>query len=213
MAILSFSLAMTLGCIASRADEISGSDSNQRPNADQQDSPASTANLSGDYVLQPLDLIHVEVFQEPDLERAVRLTRESTVNLPLVGNVDLKDKTVNEAAAIIKQLYDQDYLVNPQITVTVLDYNQRKVDVLGSVTSPGTVTFRPEERMGLIEAITRAGGFTRLADRSKVKLTRTLPDGTTQNFIIDVDDLIQGKSADPWYLQKEDIIYVPERIL
>jgi polysaccharide export outer membrane protein len=207
MATASLCILMGAGLPVSRADEIS------RSNADQQDNAASAANLSGDYVLQPLDLIHVEVFQEPDLERSVRLTRESTVNLPLVGNVNLKDKTVNQAAAFIRQLYDQDYLVNPQITVTVLDYNQRKVDVLGSVNNPGTITFRPEQKMGLIEAITRAGGFSRLADRSKVKLTRTLPDGTSQTFIIDVDDLIQGKSTDPWYLQKEDIIYVPERIL
>jgi len=207
MAVVSLLVGIFASAPSVRADEIT------RSNSDQQEGSASAANLSGDYVLQPLDLIHVEVFQEPDLERSVRLTRESTVNLPLVGNVNLKEKTVNEAAAIIRQLYDKDYIVNPQITITVLDYNQRKVDVLGSVNTPGTITFRPEQKMGLIEAITRAGGFTRLADRSKVKLTRTLPDGTTQNFIIDVDDLIQGKSADPWYLQKEDIIYVPERIL
>ena len=207
MAGFSLSLGLVIGCASLRADEITKS------NTDAQGAASTAANLSGDYVLQPLDLVHVEVYQEPDLERSVRLSRESTVNLPLVGNVDLKDKTVNQAAADIRQLYDKDYIVNPQITLTVLDYNQRKVDVLGSVNEPGTVAFRPEQKMGLIEAITRAGGFTRLADRSKVKLTRNQPNGSTQTYIIDVDDLIQGKSSDPWYLQKEDIIFVPERIL
>jgi polysaccharide biosynthesis/export protein len=215
--ISAMSLCLVLAAVGEvRADDISQA---SKSNADGQDSSyqpdntAKGANLSGDYVLQPLDLVKVEVFQQPDLEREVRLTRQSTVNLPLVGNVDLKGKTVNEAAELIRTLYDKDYLVNPQITLTVLDYNHRKVDVLGSVNSPGTVSFRPEQKMGLIEAITRAGGFTRLADRSRVKLTRTMPDGSTQNFIIDADDLIQGKSSDPWYLQQEDIIFVPERIL
>jgi len=207
LAAILLSLGLVVGSASLRADEITKS------NTDPQGASSTGANLSGDYVLQPLDLIHVEVYQEPDLERSVRLTRESTVNLPLVGNVNLKDQTVNQAAALIRQLYDKDYIVNPQITLTVLDYNQRKVDVLGSVNEPGTVAFRPEQKMGLIEAITRAGGFTRLADRSKVKLTRNQPDGSTQTYIIDVDDLIQGKSNDPWYLQKEDIVFVPERIL
>jgi polysaccharide export outer membrane protein len=207
-----FSLGMAAGvCVLARADEPA------KPAADQpgqgKDSAPSASNLSGDYVLQPLDLIQVQVFQDPDLDRSVRLTRESAVSLPLVGDVQLRDLTVDQAAAMIRQRYDRDYLVNPQITVTVLDYHQRKVNVLGSVTTPGIIAFLPEEKMGLIEAITRAGGFTRLADRSRVKLTRTLADGTTQKFIIDADDLIQGKSSDPWYLQKEDIIFVPERIL
>ena len=61
-----------------------------------------------DYVLQPFDLIQVVVFQEPDLERQVRLSQESTVRLPLIGAVDLKNKTVSEAQNLIRDLYDRD---------------------------------------------------------------------------------------------------------
>lgn len=166
-----------------------------------------------DYVLQPSDLIRVQVFQEEDLMREVRITQEHTITLPLVGTIELKDRTVRQAEEIIRQLYDRDFLVNPQITLTVLEYSQQTVQVLGSVNQAGAVVFPPEQKMGLIEAITRAGGFTRLADRKRIRLTRTQADGEVKNVIINADDLIQGNSSEAWLLQKGDVIFVPERIL
>ncbi len=195
-------LAILLAC-AARAADTPRTDSNA----------SDGTHLSGNYVLQPFDLIQVQIFREPDLEREVRLTQESTVALPLVGNVDLTGKTVKQAEEYLHLLYDKDYIVNPQVTIVVMDYNRREVNILGSVNNPGTVGFRPEQKMGLIEAITRAGGFSRLADRTSVKLSRILPTGKTENFSINADDLIHGKSSNPWYLQKDDIIFVPERIL
>ena len=67
--------------------------------------------------------------------------------------------------------------------------------------------------MTLIGAITRAGGFTRLADKTKVMLTRRMPDGQLKTYKIDATDIIEGKSQDLWPLQIDDSIYVPERIL
>lgn len=169
--------------------------------------------LPTDYVLQPSDLLRVLVFQEPDLQREVRITQEGSVSLPLIGTIELQGKSVHQAEDIIRQLYDRDYLVNPQISITVLEYAQRTAQVLGAVNSPGAIVFPPEQKMGLLEAIARAGGFSRLAERRRVRLTRTLPDGKTDNYTINADDLVQGNSSEPWLLVKGDVIYVPERLL
>jgi polysaccharide export outer membrane protein len=166
-----------------------------------------------DYVLQPSDLVRVMIFQQPDLEREVRITQEHTITLPLIGTVLLKDKTVRQAEIIIRELYDRDFLVNPQVSLTVLEYTQRTVKVLGAVNQPGAIAFPTEQKMGLLEAIARAGGFSRLADRRKVRLSRTLADGKTENFIINADDMIQGATAEAWLLTKDDVIFVPERLL
>lgn len=170
--------------------------------------PAST-----DYVLQPSDLLRVLVFQEPDLQRDVRITQDGSVSLPLIGTIELQGKSVHQAEDIIRQLYDRDYLVNPQISITVLEYAQRTAQVLGAVNSPGAIAFPPEQKMGLLEAIARAGGFSRLAERRRVRLTRTLADGKTDNYTINADELIQGNSNEPWLLVKGDVIFVPERLL
>jgi len=166
-----------------------------------------------DYVLQPSDLIRVMVFQEPDLQREVRITQEFTITLPLIGTIDVRNKTVRQTEELIHDLYDKDYLVNPQINLTVLEYTQRTVQVVGAVNNPGAVVFPPEQKMGLVEAIARAGGQARIADLKRVRLTRTDADGKTENFTINVDDLMKGVSGDQWLLLKGDVVFVPERIL
>lgn len=165
-----------------------------------------------DYLLQRSDLLRVQVFQEDDLTREVRISQEYTITLPLIGSIDLKGKTVRQAQEIIRDLYNRDYLVNPQINVIVLDYAKRTVNVLGSVNSPGVVQFPQEEGMNLLDAISRAGGFSRLADRRHVKLTRQV-DGKIKNYTINADEIIEGTSKQDWPLQEDDLIDVPERIL
>lgn len=166
-----------------------------------------------DYVLQPLDLLRILVFQEPDLERQVRISQEYTVNLPLIGQVSLSGKSVRQAEELIGQLYDKDYLRNPQITITVIEYTPRTVQVLGAVNQPGSIAFTPEQQMGLVEAIARAGGHARIADLKRVRLSRPRADGSTETLTINVDDIMKGSSNDRWLLQKGDVIFVPERIL
>ena len=174
--------------------------------------PAYLPAQQPDYTLQASDLIRVEVFQEDGLKREVRLSQECSVTLPLIGTLSLKGMTVGQASDLIQKLYDQDYLVNPQVNVSVLEYSVRTVNVLGAVTKAGAVTFPPEQSMNLLDAISGAGGFTRLADRSRIKLTRQMAEGKTEAHLIDADEIIQGHAKKDWPLQKGDVIYVPERV-
>jgi polysaccharide export outer membrane protein len=175
--------------------------------------PAAASVTGVDYLLQPSDLLRVQVFQEDDLMREVRVSQEYTITLPLIGTVDLHNKSIRQAQDYIRDLYNQGYLVNPQVNIIVLEYAKRTVNVLGSVNTPGSVPFPPEQGMNLLDAISKAGGFSRLADRKRIKLTRVTPDGKTENYIINADDIIQGSASQAWSLIKDDVIFVPERIL
>lgn len=165
-----------------------------------------------DYTLQPLDLLRVVVFQEPDLERQVRISQEGAINLPLIGSVDLTGKSVRQAEEVVRARYDAEYLKNPQITITVLEYTPRTVQVLGAVNQPGAIAFTPEQQMTIMEAIAKAGGQSRIADIRKVRLTRQTGD-KTEIFTINLDDLMKGSSTEKWPLIKGDVLFVPERIL
>lgn len=178
--------------------------------SEQRPLPAAAAM---DYVLQPSDLLNVQVFQEENLKRDVRVSQELSITLPLIGKVDLRGKSLRQAEDLIRELYDRDYLVNPQVNVVVIEYAKRSVNVIGSVNQPGAVLFPQEQGLTLLDAISRAGGFSRLANRSQVKLTRTNSDGKTDTYIINADDLIKGNSSNSWQLLANDIIFVPERIL
>jgi polysaccharide export outer membrane protein len=176
--------------------------------------PPASVSSQAEYILQPMDVVKIEVFQEPDMERQVRLSQDGSVTLPLINKVDLKGKTVQQAQETIRDLYNRDYLVNPQINLTVLEYSKRDVKVIGQVGKPGAVDIPNDRPLKLLDAIALAEGFTRLADRKHVTLTRLNADGTTTTTEINVDSIIQSKnSADSWVLQQSDVINVPERLL
>ncbi|MCH8475177.1 MAG: polysaccharide biosynthesis/export family protein [Opitutales bacterium] len=163
------------------------------------------------YLLNPGDLIQIIVFQEPDLTREVRISQNGGVQLPLIGNVQLADNTVQEATDKVFDLYDGDFLINPQINITVLEYSQRRVNVMGEVNSPGTITFPPEESMTIIDAISRAGGPNSLGNLRRVSLMRKTEGGEVENYTINVDEIMSGNSDVLWVLQKDDTIVVPRR--
>jgi polysaccharide export outer membrane protein len=175
--------------------------------------PLSAQGVAANYVLRPFDTIHVVVFEEPDLERQVQLSQESTVTLPLIGQVALNGKTIAQAEKLIHNLYDKDYLVDPQITVTVVTYSTQAVNVLGSVDKAGEVDIPPDRPLTLLQAIAQAGGFNRLADRKHIKLSRVGADGKTTTSTINADEIIQSETSDQWVLQKSDVIFVPEKLL
>lgn len=181
--------------------------SNSRPN-----SPKSEISKL-DYVLQASDLIRVQIFQEDDLNREVRISQENTVKLPLIDTVSLKDKTVRQAEEYIRDLYGRDFLAKPQVNLFVLEYAPRRVFIAGAVNKPGVVLFQQEQGLTLIDAISRADSFNRLADKKRVTLKRTKSDGTTETFTINVEELLKGDSNQTWPLQPNDVINVPEKIL
>lgn len=161
---------------------------------------------ASDYILLPSDTLQVRIFQEEDLTREVSISQEYTISLPLVGTINVRDKSVRQTEELIRQLYDKDYLVNPQVTLSVLRYAERTVNVIGSVNSPQPVPFPVEKGLTLLEAITRAGGFSRLANMKRVTITRQ---GVAKPIEVNAERLIDGRSFN-LQLQVGDLINVPE---
>jgi len=174
---------------------------------------AGETAVSKDYVLEPGDVVGVKVFQEPDLDRELRVSQEGDVYFPLIGKIEATGRTLAAIEQAVRDAYDRDYLVNPQISIVVLKYQIRTVNVLGAVNSPQAVEYPPEQRLTLLDAISRAGGFNRLADRRRVRLTRTLYDGRVENTVINADEMMSGMAKDPLVLKKDDVVFVPERVL
>ncbi len=211
-------LALLLASSALTARSASASSKAEAAKTEATRADAAKADAPGklDYVLQPSDLIRIQVFQEEDLNREVRISQECGVNLPLIGSVDLTGKTARQAEELIRSLYERDYLVHPQVNLIVMEYVPRNVFVLGAVATPGVVPFPREQGLTLLDAISRAGSFNRLADKKHVTLKRVNaanPDGKPDTFTINAEDLAKGDTTETWPLQPNDVITVPERIL
>lgn len=172
-----------------------------------------SSGVSKDYQLMPSDMLRVMVHQEDDLTREVSVSQDHSITLPLIGNVDVRNKSVQAVEDTVRDLYGRDYLKHPQVTIIVLRYSERVVSVMGAVNQPGPVLFPQERTLTLIEAIARAGGVSRLGNPAKVRLTR-VEEGISKTYIINVQKMIESsESSNAWPLQIGDVIFVPERIL
>src|SRR5262249_32698292 len=146
--------------------------------------------------------------QEEEINRSgeqVRISNEYTIVLPLIGTLDVKGKTALQVREIVRERYDRDFLVDPQVQVLVVEYAKRFVTVVGQVVTPGPVQFPQEQGLTLVEAIGKAGGGTRLANLKKVVLKRTNSDGTPEALTINVEELMKTDSkAEIYPLQQGD---------
>ncbi len=186
---------------------------NSAPRAGEAKTTVARVSASGDYILQPQDILRVQVFQEDDINKQgeVSISQEHTIVLPLIKTINLKGKTVRQAEELIRDLYNKDFLVNPNVTVSVLKYAERSVNVIGQVNTAGRVPFPPEGRLTIVDAITLAGGQNRLADLKRVKLTRKNAGGDALTQEINVDILMKGGGGEAIQLEKGDVVFVPER--
>ncbi len=165
---------------------------------------------SRSYRLSPNDLIRIKVFQEDDLTTELRLAKDGTGTYPLLGVITLGGRTVDEAAATLREQLGKDYLVNPQVTITVVEYSKRRFTVLGQVQKPGSYDIPSEESVTLLQAIAMAGGFTRLAVQSKVTITRTV--GGKKTFSVDVKSAANDPGTKPMEILPDDTIIISERV-
>jgi polysaccharide export outer membrane protein len=124
------------------------------------------------YVLKPNDVVKLVVFNEEALTSQTRVLQTGEAMLPLIGPVKVAGLTLSDAIEKVRALYDADYLVNPKVTLTVDEYAQQQVSVLGSVRVPGAIPIPPSGKLDLAAAIATAGGLTEAADASQISLTR-----------------------------------------
>ena len=100
------------------------------------------------------------------------------------------------------------YLKDPQVTVSMKEWNSRKVSVLGQVQKPGPVAYHPH--MTIIDAIALAGGFTGIAAKNSVSLRRE-GGGKVESRVYRVADITEGRSINIPVLPG-DVVVVEERL-
>lgn len=156
------------------------------------------------------DSIEVRVFQEPDLDAKVTLSKDGRAALPLVGEVALARLTTTQAAAAIAESYKRGYLKNPQVTVSIADYARQRFTILGAVNKPGSYFFPTGETLTLLQVIGMAGGYTRAANPARVSVQR----GGTRGRVIEVDakKLARAGEGPPFRVEPGDIITVAESL-
>ncbi len=173
--------------------------------------PHDVAAVSANYRLSPGDLLYVKVFQQDDLCSSIRINEDGTIPFPLIGSVKVGGLTVAQATKAIYLPLDAHFLVNPQISVTVLSFTDRHVTVLGQVERAGDYNLKEQGAIDLLEAIGLAGGFTRLANTSDVIVRRVL-NGHATITRVNAKKLADDSGTSSFQILPGDTITVQERI-
>lgn len=216
-------MMLVFSCASHAQDSGFGGNSSQSGSSTSDSNSSSGGSGSGsagvgiivgeNYVLKPSDVISVEVYQEDDLNKSVRIEGDGSVGLSLIGKVKIAGMTVSEAQSLITDLYNRDYLVEPQVSLLVVSFSPKVVHVLGSVNSPGVVEIPPDRDLTLTEAIAAVRGVTRLGNPKSITIKRVEEDGRSRQMEVNFSRIVTDPDAKDITLKEGDTIWIPERII
>lgn len=130
--------------------------------------------------IAPGDLIHISVFDVPEMTQDVRVGSKGEAQLALVGTVMLAGLTGDEAAeTIASELRNRKLLLQPQVNVLIKEFSSQGVSVIGEVQHPGV--YQVLGARTLLDLISMAGGLTNTAD---TKITVKRRRGEEQNLTV-----------------------------
>lgn len=159
------------------------------------------------HILGPGDVVRVTVFQSPDLSLETRISETGQITFPLIGNVTIGGMPISAAQdRIAKALRDGKFVVNPQVSIMLLQVRSAQVSILGQVGKPGRY---PIESAGskVSEMIAAAGGA--VAGASDIVTLVGTRNGRPVKLDIDLPAILQaGKTELDAVVANGDILYV-----
>lgn len=156
------------------------------------------------------DVFEVAIMGEEKFPPSYTVASDGTVTMPYIRNIKVAGLEPQQIADLVRdRLIQGDILTDPNVTVKVTQYHSKRLEVLGEVQQPGAFPLEPG--MTLVRAISVAGGFSPIADKSKVSVRRKTQDGKTTSVTVNVEEIIDNNVPDV-PLQAGDSINVGQRV-
>jgi polysaccharide biosynthesis/export protein len=167
---------------------------------------SATAVVDPDYKIGAQDVVRIDVWKEPDISRTIPVRPDGKISLPLLNDVVAAGLTAMQLAGSIRDGLTK-YLTNPQVTVTVVEINSRRVYVTGEVLRTGPIPLLPN--MTVLQALASAGGFTQFAKEKDIYILR-MENGQQVKYAFDYKEALKGKHPERNILLRPgDLIVVP----
>ena len=155
------------------------------------------------------DVFDVHVVGENGLPVSYTVAPDGTIDFPYIKRLQVDGLEPQDLASLIrKKLVEREILADPSVSVSMKEYNSKRVEIIGEVSKPGSIPLVPG--MTLLRAISIVGGFTAMARRTEVAVRRRVKSGT-RAATVSVQDIIDNRIPDP-LLQAGDSVYVPQRV-
>ncbi len=155
------------------------------------------AAIAQPYLLDAGDRLRITVFEQTGLTGTYSVDKAGQISFPLVGNVNVRHKTIAQTKSLIAQRLRNGYIRDPDVSVEVDRY--RPFFIMGEVGTSGQYTYVPG--MTVQNAISVANGFTPRANQENVDITRHVTGNIVTGRVEISDPILPG-----------DNIYVRERL-
>lgn len=158
------------------------------------------------YLLGGGDIVRISVFQNPDMTTEVRVAENGAISFPLIGQVAVGGLTARHAESLIAELLRSGgFVVDPQVSLLVVQMRSQQVSVLGQVNRPGKHPIEQASRLSDMLAI--AGGVGQ-GGGDEITLLR-LRNGVMTRQDIDLVALFRGDATLDVDVEGGDVLYVP----
>jgi len=157
------------------------------------------------YRLGPEDQLRISVWDNKELTLDLVVRPDGKISMPLLQDVLAEGLTAAELAANIQGKLSA-FIVNPEVTVIVLQVNAPKYYIIGYVSRPGTYPLRGDT--SVLQALALAGGLTQYASPRRIKLIRATR-GKQEVRKINYYNLIDDGGKGNYLLKSGDTIVVP----
>lgn len=165
-------------------------------------------NFFKEYRIGPEDVISVLVFNQERYSRAgITVPPNGKISYPLIPEgIMVNGKTTEEVQEMIKKRLDE-YIIDPEVSVTIEKAMSYRYSVLGDVAQPGIRLMG--RRLTVLEALAEAGGVLNTGNKKKVYILRKQSSGVLAPITVDVAAIERGRAPDATYLVPGDQIIVP----
>jgi polysaccharide biosynthesis/export protein len=171
--------------------------------------PQQAGSSDYNYVIGPLDSLHIIVWRNPDLSMTVPVRPDGKVSVPLVEDLPALGKNASQLARDIEKAMGK-FIREPVVTVVVTEFvgpYTEQIRVVGEAAKPQALPYR--HRMTLLDVMIAVGGMTDFADGNAASILRT-SDGSTQYGVRLKDLLKRGDVSANVEMKPGDVLIIPQ---
>jgi polysaccharide export outer membrane protein len=170
--------------------------------------PTSTPIEEVEAPLGPGDVFDVVIYYgSKEAKASYRLSKTGAIAVQYIGDVIANGKTVAALQEEIRARLADGYLRDPIVSISLTEANSTKISVFGQVQKAGTMRF--QSGMTIVDAIAQSGGFTAMAKKNGVQVTR-IDNGKKVTYTVPVQLIGEGTRPN-FPIAAGDVVFVPER--